>query len=135
MIITFNAMVCGLGNNGGSRTIFKSAEILIKLGHIVYVSALVDNFTWFKHMPCRSGISPDSDAVVAVSALDVGHTLQCAPDRAHKAWWMRGWESWQSRNVIDLARKIHVICNSSWMVNELSKHGIKADLCFSGLDF
>ena len=137
MVITFNAYNCGLGNNGGSRTIIKSADALSMVGHDVNICARLDNFTWFQHKSVIKNIPTNSNAVVAVSACDVVHSLDNAPLNSCVAWWMRGWEIWQTDGIdgfISLAKKVPVICNSSWMVNMLADYGINANLCFSGLD-
>lgn len=136
MIITFNAFNCGLGNNGGTRTILKSIDALTELGHECNIVARVDRFTWFKHKIPVLSIPENSDSVIAVSACDVVHSLDNSPTNSRIAWWMRGWETWQfnESTFISLAKKIHVIVNSSWMKYELAKYDIHADLCFAGLD-
>ena len=37
MRITFNLINCGLGNNGGTQTIVRSANTLRELGHDVFI--------------------------------------------------------------------------------------------------
>ena len=49
MKLAFNGMNSGLGNNGGTRTILKCAEVLNDIGHECYVVVNVDNYTNFTH--------------------------------------------------------------------------------------
>ena len=46
MKIVFNAIRCGLGNNGGTRTIVKSAKVLRLLGVDAYILAKANQYTW-----------------------------------------------------------------------------------------
>lgn len=138
MKIAFNASVCGLANNGGSKTIFRSADVLRALGHEVNIVARVDHFTWFDHPACSIAIPSNVDVVVAVSASDVNHTLSHSPKGAERVWWMRGWEKWIKGGdefyFVSQAKKIKVIVNSSWLKTELAQYDIHSQLCYSGLD-
>lgn len=125
----------GLSNNGGSRTILKSAEALHTLGHDVDVVAKHDSFTWFKHPEPKLKVGTNTDALIAVSARDVDTMCKKYPT-ANKFWWIRGIELWQfpEQELIEKAKKVKCIVNASHMKTWLAKHGINSTLCYSGMD-
>ena len=142
MNILFNASQCGLGNNGGSKTIIRCAEVLQDMGHGVFMWANVDNYTWHKHslnMYGQPASQTSFDAVVFVSVWDV-----CAIDKYQKnnVWYMRGWEKWLHGEdwLIQQIKKFvaaggRIIVNSSWLIDQLrAKCGVDSVLCYSGLD-
>ena len=49
MKLAFNGINSGFGNNGGSRTIISSSQVLEKLGHRCDIIGVTDNIKWFKH--------------------------------------------------------------------------------------
>jgi len=131
----------GICNNGGSRTILKSADTLRKMGHRVSVVARIDRFTWFEHKKTLKVIPKDTEAVIAVSISDVELVMEKAPKHATLAYWARPFETWQrpSAEIYRILRKFTkrgniVMCNSGWQVRKLKKNGIKSHLVFSGLD-
>lgn len=143
MNILFNALRCGLGNNGGTKTILRTAETLKSLGHGVVVQANVNLFSWFKS---KCLIKPYHevgimyDCIVAVSVMDLEHTLESHIE--NKWWFMRAWPSWvhgeewliqQIKKFVSHGGKI--IVNSSWLIGQLKeKCNVHASLCYSGLD-
>lgn len=136
MNIVFYAKVCGMGNNGGSRTIFKSAMALENIGHRVDVIATADNFTWFSHKKVISKVPTGTDVVIAVSANDV-ERMHEEVTGIRKAWWIRGWELWQMSES-QLFKRVFMnqrnICNSGWLCGKLKERGVKSALIYSGLD-
>ncbi len=140
MRIAFNATGCGLGNNGGSKTIIKSAEVLKELGHEVYILANTNNYTWHNTKVCVLGDKQaQPDTIINVSVWDVESTLESSV--SNKIWWLRGWEIWVKGEqwFLDQVKKFNdaggrIICNASGLVRELRKHGIYSELCFAGLD-
>ncbi len=156
MNILFNASQCGLGNNGGTKTIIRCAETLQELGHDVHIWANINNYTWHKSkIQCLPyldiGNNPvvadlmdiDWDAFVAVSIWDIEHTLKLKYSQVdNKLWYMRGWEKWYKGEeyLIDQIKKFvaaggRIIVNSSWLINQLQeKCGVESQLCYSGLD-
>jgi len=146
MNILFNAIGCGLGNNGGTKTIIKSAEVLKDLGCGVSILADVDNYTWHKHNLYVNGnmtaFVKEFDTVVNVSVWDVDSTLEISKKHGLKpVWWIRGWEKWVNSEewLISQLRKFYefgglLICNSSWLVDHLRSLGMYSELCFAGLD-
>jgi len=142
MKILFNALGCGLGNNGGTHTIVSSINCLNKLKHNASLAAVKNNYDW----GCVSNFIGEmrdtvySDVVVNVSVWDVDYTLLMSCDK--KVWWMRGWEKWvkgeqyligQIKKFVGAGGKI--IVNSSWLIQQLKeKCGVDSQLCYSGLD-
>jgi glycosyltransferase involved in cell wall biosynthesis len=137
MNIVFNATVCGLANNGGSRTIFKSAEMLENLGHGVEIATCADNFTWFRHKPTIKYISGAFDVIVNVSAFDYNFTRTSSiPIKV--AWW-RAHESWSnSEEVLTnyyLDEEVKNLVNSKGLQKLLVDRGAKSEVIYQGIDF
>lgn len=145
MKILFNSMNCGLGNNGGSSSIVKSANSLVDLGHEV---TIVDNgnnsHTW---TPLKAEFvkvkdvneAPDADAVIATGYHTVKTTIKF-PDRCGiKLHYMRAWELWQMTEdeIIDkvLNQPTIKVVNSYCLQNKLKSHGFESHLVRPGHDF
>lgn len=136
MNICFYGMNSGLANNGGSRTIIKSAETLNRIGHYAWIVAKKNKYTWHKYnileMPAKK-----ADVVVAIAAVDVKDLHKAYPDHK-KAWWIRGFELWtmKEEDLLSRARMDHInIVNSTWLQNHLKSRGIESHLCYQGIDF
>jgi len=137
MKIIFNLLGCGLGNNGGVRTVLKSQQTLNELGHDCKVAAKVDNFTWFKHSPVVSSVPEDADAVVAASCVDAGRTANLPFGK--KLWWIRAHETWSMSNAllekIYLNPRLKNLVNSEWQYDNLRRIGADARIVYQGIDF
>jgi len=141
MKIIFNALGCGLGNNGGTNTIVQSAKALELLGHKIYIDYRTNNYTWDDILK-KPGIRNDIDCLIDVSVWDIDITA-FVYNYYFRVWWMRGWETWvygekalieKIKNYVDSGNKI--IVNSSWLVKQLKeKCDVDACLCYAGLDF
>jgi len=101
MKIIFDLRSVGLGNNGGSMTLIKSANALVELEHEVYfIDSGKNQHTWTplkaKHIVSKNIADiPDADFIIATGYKSVAHTVN-APERlGTKAHWIRGWETWQ----------------------------------------
>jgi hypothetical protein len=101
MRILFDLRTIGLGDNGGSSTIVKSANTLIDLGHdVILISTGRNQHTWTKLKakyvtPSRNRQVPNADAVIATGFRTVKPTMSL-PDRCGiRAHWIRAWETWQ----------------------------------------
>lgn len=105
MKIAFNLINCGLGNNGGSLTIIKSANTLVDLGHEVYIIDSMPNMcTWEElraehiniNLPHTSfdicGL-PVHDVVIATGFKTIKQ-LGLFSEKTTKYHWIRGWELW-----------------------------------------
>jgi len=125
----------GLDNNGGSRTILKSAEVLRELGHHVDVVASYDAFTWFSHPKPIKQVPEGDGVVVAVSARDVKNAVKYARGKP-VYWWIRGKELWQmpEEKLIQRAKWVNCIVNAEHLRDWLKSHGVKSKLCYAGID-
>jgi hypothetical protein len=125
----------GLSNNGGTRTILKSAEVLREMGHQVDVVAVSDRFTWFPHPKPLRKIPKDADAVVAISASDVKY-MHLHAKGMKLFWWIRGWETWQmpEKKLLNrlLAGQVN-IANSGGLQKRVEAVA-PCKLCWAGMD-
>lgn len=136
MYIAFNMLHCGLGNNGGTCTILKCAEVIEGLGHRCDIIASVDNFTWFDHKKVIQYVPKNLDVLVATACTTVGHTLNC--DVLKKVWYIRAHESWSnSEDVLKsyyLNSSIKNITNSYGLKNKLKEFDADAVVVHQGVD-
>lgn len=126
----------GLGNNGGSKTIIKSARVLTELGHPTDIVADVDKFTWFKHKRVIQRIPEDVDVVISVSVSEIDYVVKKSPKKAKKFWWARALETWRmsEKEIVEKARRIRLITNSTWLHELFGNYGIKNNLVWPGVD-
>lgn len=126
----------GLANNGGSRTILLSAEVLRGLGHGVKIVTHTDRFTWFPHPPVVKKVPKDTDVLIAISISDIKEIQKYHGMKL--AYWARPFETWQmdEEKIIRKLKKFSgiIMCNSGWQVDFLLEHGIESHLIFSGQD-
>lgn len=134
MKIVFNVSNVGLGNNGGCRTVIKSAETLSDLGHEVYILASVNKYSWHKIRVPVVKIPPPCDVVVATGYHSVPSTLKFK--KAKKFYYIRGFERWQATeaDLIKSYRSLSCIVNSEWLCRYLRKQRIPCHLVYQGLD-
>jgi len=144
MRIIFNLMKCGLGNNGGSQTIIKTANKLAEFGNDVkLIDTIKNKFTWSKlevpHILIKNLEEvPDADAVIATGYGTVEKTLKL-PDRCGiKYHWIRGWEVWCLHpydiiNTVFNAPTIKIV-NGLNMYNILKKYGHDSVIIRPGVD-
>jgi glycosyltransferase involved in cell wall biosynthesis len=127
----------GLANNGGSRTILLSANVLRGLGHKVDVLSHTDKFTWFEHPPVIDKLPQNTDVVIAVSISDVPEIMKKCSDKK-LAYWARPFEFWQEQKgeCLKILKKFNgkIMCNSEWQTTWLKKHGIDSQIVYSGQD-
>lgn len=145
MRITFNLMNCGLGNNGGSFTIIKSANMLKELGHEVFIIDTSRNMhTWTplkaRHIVVRNEDDiPSADAIIATGFNTVKTTMRLPKRCGKKFHWIRGWEVWnmsESQIMKDvLEPPIIKIVNSYCLFHKLSKIGFDSEIVRPGHDF
>jgi glycosyltransferase involved in cell wall biosynthesis len=143
MRILFNLFGVGCGNNGGTVTLFKSANTLSKLGHDVKViDGGKNQNTWIKlnvpHVIVKNvHEAPDADVIIATGIKSVDST-----DKSNvkiKAWYIRGWETWVLPDE-DVARITKgsptlKIVNSLCLQNKLKQHGLESVIVYPGYDF
>lgn len=141
MNILFNASGCGLGNNGGSKTIIKSAETLQAMGHGVSIMSQINNYTWHRpkvHIDNQYDF-PLYDVIINVSVWDVEITIKNSIE--NKIWWMRGWEKWVRGEewLIQQIKKFvsaggRIIVNATHLKHKLKTIGVESVVVFAGLD-
>lgn len=92
----------GLGNNGGSSTLVKSANTLKELGNEVFlIDSGSSKYTWSKlncgHLVIKSGKTtiPEADFIISTGYKSVTYTLSAPKLSGIKCHWIRGWETWQ----------------------------------------
>jgi len=141
--ILFNLTSCGLGNNGGSLTIVRSANVLQELGHeAVIIDSGKNQHTWSKlevpHLRIqeRSQI-PKGDVAIATGYKTVSSTLAFpCKIRTH---WIRAWETWQYQelHIYDkvLKRPTIKIVNSIGLQRKLKEYDIESYIIKPGHDF
>jgi hypothetical protein len=140
MRIVFNLHRVGLGNNGGSRTIVKSAEALASLGQEVIIASNIRNkYTWEPinkkvNFICSKNI-PKGDIIIATGIGSVGSTV--SSNFKKKFYFIRGFETWAAKKSVLLKsyKSLQCIVNSGWLKKMLKSNGIKSNLVYNGLDF
>jgi hypothetical protein len=146
MKILFNLLGTGISNNGGSRTLIRSANILKKLGKDVIIlnNKLNHIYTWDKiEVPILSPDTvndiPNADVVIGTGYGSWKKTIDL-PNRCGKKFiWCRGWETWNAseNKLIELLgnKKIKIITNSIGMQDKLKEHSIESTIIRPGYDF
>ena len=144
MRIIFDVRNVGLGNNGGSLTLIRSANILQEMGHKIYFTDTGKNrHTWTKlevdHVICKKdSLLPDADFIIATGFKSVSKTVS-APERCGiKAHWIRGWETWQfsPKKIVTyiLEAPTIKIVNSLGLKNMLKHFNFKSEIIRPGYD-
>ncbi|KKK93190.1 hypothetical protein LCGC14_2695370 [marine sediment metagenome] len=115
MRIVFNVLKVGLGNNGGSKTLVRCAEILKELGNDVVIASQGNNYTWNKiKVPIVSSL-PKADVVVATGFGSVKSTVQSSIPK--KFYYIRGFEIWRAseKQLLNSFKSLRCIVNSEWL--------------------
>jgi hypothetical protein len=127
---------CGLGNNGGTRTIIRCSEILEKLGHKCDIVGVADKFTWFDHKPIIRHIPVDTDVIIATACTTVFSTLKTSVPK--KVWYIRAHENWTMSDK-ELRKRynsgIFNIVNSKGLQQLLASYGADSKIIYQGIDF
>lgn len=105
MRIIFNLQAAPPADNGGTATIFNSANVLSGMGHDVSVVSDGENLlTWFKlqarYLKTDGLVADynDAHALIATGAHSVQHVLNAPATKGAKFWWVRAHESWSTPN-------------------------------------
>lgn len=145
MKIAFDLFGCGLSNNGGSRTIIRSANTLVGLGHEVYIFSHCQNQNTWDELKAQHEVNkypfhfPNVDVLVATGAGTALHTVEF-PYKKVGVYWIRGIEVWakplkyliQTYNM-----KLHLMVNSEWQkdfVSEKVYEKKRVDIQYPGLE-
>lgn len=145
MKILFDVRDVGLGNNGGSRTIVRSANALKKLGvEIIVLDSMPSEYTWdklnIKHLIIKSDKDlPGADFIIATGFNSVQKTLDAPNICGKKIWYIRGWETWNT-NEEKLIRTIQnqdivKIVNGRCLQDKLLKFEVRSEVIRPGYDF
>jgi hypothetical protein len=137
MKIGFNFLGCGMGNNGGTRTIIKCHNTMKELGHESYLISSCDNFNWFEHDKPLRQIPNDLDVLIATACTTVNSTLKSNAKK--KAWYIRAHENWtysdQQLSEIYKRDDLIKICNSNGMKHIVESYGGKnVKVVYQGVD-
>jgi len=136
MKIIFNLLGTGLGNNGGSKTLIRSAETLLELGEDVSLCCTKNSCTWWPvRVPVIKKLQP-CDALIATGYGSVMPTIRY-PKARLKLWYVRAHENWVTNDkaLLHGYRSLRCIANSEWIVAWLRTRKIHCDLVYPGLDF
>ena len=144
MKIIFNLMNVGLGNNGGSLTLIKSANALSALGHEVIIADTGKNqHTWsplfVSHIKCKNQSEiPNADVIIATGFNSWNKTIKL-PNRCGKKYiWIRGWELWNAseKQLVSILSndKITKIVNSICLQKKLQSFNIDSTIIRPGND-
>lgn len=145
MKIIFDLRSTGLGNNGGSLTLIKSANTLSQLGHnVIIVDSSKNKHTWNKlnvpHVVAKNIKDvPNADIIIATGYKSVKHVV-AAPQRCGlKMHWIRGWEAWrmpEKQIVRDVLKAPTIkIVNSNGLQKKLSSYNVSSHIIRPGYDF
>jgi len=131
MRIIFDLRSTGLGDQGGSATLVKSANTLQELGHEVYiVDSMKNQHTWnqlkAKHIIVKNNASiPDADIIIATGYKSVAET--------------RAWETWQmpEKEIINKILKAPTLklVNSICLQNKLRQFNVDSTIIRPGYDY
>jgi glycosyltransferase involved in cell wall biosynthesis len=145
MKIIFDLFNVGLGNNGGSQTLVKSANTLQDIGHEVTIIDKINNqHTWNKlkvpHIKIKNNNNiPEADIIIGTGFKSWNHVLNL-PDKFGKKYiWVRGWEIWQAseKEIIQILKnpKLNIIVNSIGLKQYLNNFKIVSKVIRPGHDF
>ena len=144
MRIIFNLINCGLGDNGGSQTLVKSANILQSLGHeVIIIDSMDVKYTWDKlevpHLIIKNLKDvPIADVVIATGYKTVRSTLDLSDRCGIKCHWIRGWETWKipENKIVEKILKVPTIkfVNGKRLYNKLKSFNIDSTIIRPGVD-
>lgn len=146
MKILINCMNVGIGPNGGSRTLIRSANTLQKLGHDVQIlnDKLNHNYTWDKIevpllVPKNINDIPNADVVMGTGYNSWKKTIDL-PDRCGKKLiWVRLHETHQAKETelikVLSNKKLKIIVNSICLKDKLQEFNIDSKIIRPGYDF
>ncbi len=142
MKIVFNLMGVGLGNNGGSSTLIKSANTLFDLGeNVVIADSGSSRYTWgpikVPHMKLNNINEIDGDIIIGTGIGSLDHTNKSKIK--NKYFWIRGWEVWNvaESKLINMLKesKTKKIVNSICLQKKLKKHEMESIIIRPGHNF
>ena len=145
MKIIFDLRNVGLGNQGGSSTLVKSGNTLVKMGHeVIFIDSGKNQHTWDKLLADHKIIKnqsqvPNADFIIATGYKSVSETCLAPKAAGIKCHWIRGWEQWQGSEtwIINKILKSPTIklVNGICLQKKLKSFGIGSYLIRPGYDF
>lgn len=145
MRILFDLRSTGLGNNGGSQTIVRSANTLIDLNQeVIFLDSMKNMYTWdkleAKHIVVkREKDIPNADAVIATGFKSVRNTLNLPKRCGKKFHWIRAWEHWQmsDKEIVEKILNVPTIklVNSICLQEKLLQYRCSSFIIRPGYDF
>jgi len=144
MRIIFDLRNVGLGNNGGSSTLIKSANTLVSLGHdVIFIDSVKNQHTWTpleaKHIiPKNDSDIPSADVIIATGYKSVAPTVRAPGRLGYKVHWIRAWETWQmpDERIVETILKAPTIkiVNSICLQRKLMTYGVESKIIRPGYD-
>ncbi|MGD2072089.1 MAG: glycosyltransferase family 4 protein [Candidatus Thorarchaeota archaeon] len=144
MKVLFDFRQVGMGNNGGTSTIVRSANQLVEMGHeVTILDSSRNQFTWCplfaKHIrPKKNNHVPDADVVIATGYKSVGPTIRLPERCGIKSHWIRAWETWvmpEEKIVGKIMNQPTVkLVNSICLHKKLKEHGLDSYIIRPGYD-
>ncbi len=129
MKIAFNALGCGLGNNGGTRTIILCDKVMKELGHQSWIISSLNCFTWFKYDKPIRLVPNDLDALISIDKRGLKSTINS--NAKVKMWYTRAFQGMDFSNL-----EIKIIANSENLRNRIMNSGAKqCEVIYQGIDF
>ena len=136
-------MDCGIGDNGGSKTLIQSANTLVDLGNdVIFVDNGRNQHTWnplkAKHLIIKDYTQiPEADVIIATGIKTVDSTDKC--NIKNKYHWIRAHETWEliEKDVIRIIKESPSlkIVNSICLQNKLKQFNINSTIIRPGYDF
>lgn len=140
MKIIFNLLDTGLGNNGGSLTLIKSANTLKNMGHeVICISSCKNQNTWEK-LNCEHIINKFPDNYDLLISTGIRSVLkENLFNTKNKSIWIRGWETWNfpENKIISIYKNSNSIklVNSICLEKKLKFFNISSYIIRPGYDF
>lgn len=142
MKIIFNLLNVGIGNNGGSHSLVKSANILSELGNdVVIVSDGKSQYTWGKivvpYLKIKDINEVFGDVIIATGIRSLKSTNKSKIKK--KYHYIRGHEIWNfpEKELIEKIQESPTIkiVNSICLKNKLKSFNIESTIIRPGYDF
>lgn len=145
MRILFDLRNVGLGNQGGSSTLVKSGNTLVKMGHeVIFIDSGKNQHTWTKLLADHQIIKrqsqvPNADFIIATGYKSVSETCLAPKTAGIKCHWVRGFETWQGSEqwIVDKILKAPTtkLVNGICLQKKLRTFGFDSYLIRPGYDF
>lgn len=142
MKIIFNLIGVGLGNNGGSNNLVRSANKLFSLGEdITIIDSGSSKYTWNKievpYIKINDISRVDGNIIIGTGTGSIDSTNKSKIK--NKYLWIRGYETWNmpEYKLVSILKesKTKKLVNSICLQRKLKSHGIEAPIVRPGHSF